>query len=336
MKNEIDITDLTGKKVLIIRLSSLGDILLTTPVIRVLKNKYSGLKIDFVVKKQYNDALRLNPHISELFLYEKDDSAIKILISDLIKKEYDLVIDLQNNHRSSEITRRLNTRTYKFGKRTLDKFLLVNFKINRLENAPPVPERYAACIPGLELDGEGLELYTENKPLPLIAVKENLIGIAPGSRHFTKMWPREYYVNLGNKAAQSGYSIVLFGGKDDLKVCSEIAKKIPGAINLCNEDRLLQTAADMKKCLAVVCNDSGMMHTACAAKVPVLVFYGSTVKEFGFIPYKNRNLILENNFLTCRPCSHIGRDRCPKGHFRCMKDISPEKAYEALITLLTS
>ena len=82
------------------------------------------------------------------------------------------------------------------------------------------------------------------------------------------------------------------------------------------------------------CNDSGLMHTACALKIPVLTFFGSSVKEFGFTPYKNNNLILENNSLTCRPCSHIGRERCPKGHFRCMLEISPEKAFEELITLL--
>jgi lipopolysaccharide heptosyltransferase II len=336
MKNETDIPDLTGKKVLIIRLSSLGDILLSTPIIRVLKKKYKGIQIDYVLKKHYIDALRLNPHISELFLYEKDKSDIKIMISELKKRDYDLVIDLQNNYRSSEIKNRLKIKTYKFDKRTLAKFLLVNFKINRLKNAPPIPERYTASIPGLKLDGEGLELYTENKPSPLINGKDKLIGFAPGSRHFTKMWPKEYFISLADKTAQAGYTIILFGGKDDLPVCSEISEKIPRAINLCNEDKLLQTAADMKKCLAVVCNDSGMMHTASAVKVPVLVLYGSTVREFGFTPYMNRNLILENNSLTCRPCSHIGRERCPKGHFRCMKDISPDRAYEALITLLTS
>jgi heptosyltransferase-2 len=90
----------------------------------------------------------------------------------------------------------------------------------------------------------------------------------------------------------------------------------------------------MKKCRAIVCNDSGLMHTACAMKVPVLSFFGSTVKEFGFTPYRCRNLILENNSLTCRPCSHTGRARCPKGHFKCMLELTPEKAFEALMTLV--
>jgi heptosyltransferase-2 len=336
MKTETNIPDLDGKKILIIRLSSLGDVLLSTPLLRTLKNKFKGLQIDFVVKKQYSDALRLNPRISELFLYEKEKEKIKTLISELRKRDYNVIIDLQNNFRSSEITKALKTKTYKLNKRTLDKFLLVNFKINRLVDAPPIPERYTYSIPGQVPDGGGLELYTENHPSPLIEGIEKLIGIAPGSRHFTKMWPKEYYETLGKMLSESGYSIVLLGGKDDLTVCSEISEEIQGSINLCNVDNLLQTAADMEKCMAVVCNDSGMMHTACAMKVPVLALYGSTVKEFGFTPYKNVNLILENNSLTCRPCSHIGRERCPKGHFRCMLEITPEKAYEALITLVTN
>lgn len=336
MKNETDIPDLDGKKILIIRLSSLGDILLSTPVIRILKKKFKDLQIDFVLKKQYKDVLNLNPHISDIFLYEKEKEKIGALISELRIRDYNAVIDLQNNFRSSEITRALKTNTYKFSKRTFNKFLLVNFKINRLKDAPQIPDRYTYSIPGLEPDGEGLELYSENHPSPATKGKEKLIGIAPGSRHFTKMWPKEYYESLGNLLTESGFSIALLGGKEDLPVCSEISAKIPGSINICNDDNLLQTASDMKKCMAVVCNDSGMMHTACAVKVPVLAIYGSTVKEFGFTPYENRNLILENNSITCRPCSHIGRERCPKGHFRCMLEITPGKAYEALMTLVTS
>ncbi len=231
------------------------------------------------------------------------------------------------------LTGSLNIKTLKFSKQSFDKFLLVNFKINNMKKAPPIPERYAITIPGLNLDGEGLELFTDQKPSSLIE-KEKYIGLAPGSRHFTKMWPEDYYKFLGKLLRKAGYGVLLFGGKNDISTCSEIAGKIEGSINLCNDNNLLQTAADMKNCLAIVCNDSGLMHTACAMKVPVLTFFGSSVKEFGFTPYKNRNLILENNSLTCRPCSHVGRERCPKGHFRCMLDISPEKAFEALMTLV--
>jgi heptosyltransferase-2 len=77
------------------------------------------------------------------------------------------------------------------------------------------------------------------------------------------------------------------------------------------------------------------MHTATAVGIPVIAFYGSTVKEFGFTPYKAKNLILENNYLSCRPCTHIGRSSCPKKHFKCMKDVSPQLAIEKLKLFLS-
>ncbi len=334
MKNEFDIPDFSGKKILVIRLSSLGDILLATPLIRTLKEKFGNIRIDFAVKTQYRDALVHNPHISSLVLYNREKDKVAKLLTELQENGYDAVIDLQNNFRSAEIRKALNTKEYVFNKRTVDKFLFVNFKINRLTDAPGIPERYALTVSGLTLDEKGLELYTDKTASPAIAGFKNLVGFAPGSRHFTKMWPAEYYEKLGIQLSEAGYRIVLLGGSDDLAVCTEISDKIPGAVNLCNKDDLLQTAADMKGCIAVVCNDSGMMHTACASGIPVLTFFGSTVKEFGFTPYKNRNLILENKFLTCRPCSHIGRERCPKGHFKCMLEITPDEAYKALMTLV--
>ena len=334
MKNRNEIKSLAGKKVLIIRFSSLGDIILATPLLRNLKLKYPGISLDFILKRQYQKVLKNNPNISKLYFYEKDKKNIEKLISDLKQENYDLVIDLQNNFRSAAITKALDICTYKFNKRTLDKFLLVKFKINNLKDAPQIPVRYASVIPGINLEEEGLELIYPDHSSGLIRGKDKLIGFAPGSRHFTKMWPKEYYERLGNLLLESGYNIVLLGGNDDIQICADISGKIPGSINLCKEDNILQTAADMKECKAVVCNDSGMMHTACALKVPVMVFFGSTVKEFGFTPYKNSNLILENNSLTCRPCSHIGRERCPKGHFKCMLETGPEKAYEALIKFI--
>ncbi len=334
MKNENDIADLNDKKVLIIRLSSLGDILLATPLLRTLKTKYHDIQIDFILKKQYQNVLMLNPHITNLYTYEKEKDKIAELTARLRQNKYDMIVDLQNNFRSAEIRNKLNADIYKFNKRTLDKFLLVNFKINRLDNAPQIPVRYASTVTGLELDEAGLEIFTESKPSLLLEGKEQLIGIAPGSRHFTKMWPKEYFEHCGNLLNESGYSVALFGGKEDIPTCKELAVKIKGSVNLSNADDILQTAADMKKCIALICNDSGMMHTASAVNIPVLAVYGSTVKEFGFTPYKNRNLILENKSLTCRPCSHIGRERCPKDHFRCMLEVTPEKAYEELMILI--
>jgi len=315
------------KKLLIIRLSSLGDILLTTPLIRSIKKQYPQISIDFILKEQYRDILKHNKFITNMLLYEKDEDKLS-------SNNYNLIIDLQNNFRSRKITRSLKSTAIKFNKYNFEKFLLVHFKINRLRSLPQIPVRYSNTISNFNLDDGGLDLFLpENINSNLIDTKK-YIGMAPGSKHFTKMWPIDYYVQLGEELKHNGYDIVLFGGKDDEQICKQIKDALPFAVNLCNDNDLIQTVTNMKRCLAVVCNDSGLMHAACAVKVPVLTFFGSTVQEFGFGPYKNNNLILENNSLTCRPCSHIGRNSCPKKHFRCMKDLSPQTAFNNLKKLL--
>ena len=323
-------------RILIIRLSSLGDILLTTPFIRAIKTQFPHIKIDMLIKKGYADVIKLNPYINNKLFFKKDNDDNNSLIEQLRNNNYELVIDLQNNLRSNKITSSLKLNKVKFDKRSFDKFLLVNFKINKLREAQPIPIRYANTIQNIKLDKQGLDLFTNKSANPAIINKNNLIGFCPGARHFTKRWLKEYFIELGNKLVQNGYLIVLFGGKIDKEICTELAVKISGAINLSNEDDLLQTAADMKLCKAIVCNDSGLMHTASAVGKKVIAIFGSTVKEFGFIPFNCDRLILENNLLTCRPCSHIGRGDCPKKHFECMKSIKPEFVFEQLKSFLNT
>ena len=322
-------------KILIIRLSSLGDILLTTPFIRAIKTQFSHINIDMLVREEYADVIKLNPYIDKKLLFKKDDKSNSILKEQLRNNNYELVIDLQNNLRSNKIVSSLKINSVNFDKRSFDKFLLVNFKINKLREAPPIPVRYSNTIQNLKLDEKGLDLFTDKSANLELNGKNNLIGFCPGARHFTKRWPKEYFIELGNKLTQNGYTIVLFGGKIDKEICAELINSISGAINLSNNDELLQTVADMKLCKAVVCNDSGLMHTASVTGTKVIAIFGSTVKEFGFAPYNCNNLILENNSLTCRPCSHIGRSDCPKKHFDCMNSIKPELVFEKLKSFLT-
>jgi lipopolysaccharide heptosyltransferase II len=319
-------------KILIVRLSSLGDILLATPFIRSIKKNYPEIKIDFLLKEQYKDILINNPYLNELILYRNDDSVKK----EIAAKNYEIIIDLQNNFRSKKIISEAKMSILKFNKKSLDKFLLVNFKINRLKDSPPIPVRYAETLSDFSLDNEGLDLFSNNLPSEKIKNKNDLVGFCPGARHFTKIWPSNNYIELGNMLAEAGYDIVLFGGKNDKEICKEISSKISSSIDLSGDDDLLQIAADMKLCKFIVCNDSGLMHAACAVGIPVMVFFGSTVKEFGFAPYRNKNLIMENNFLPCRPCSHIGRASCPKGHFKCMLELTPHLAFNQLILFLKS
>ena len=320
-------------KLLIVRLSSLGDILLSTPLIRSIKIRYPRIEIDFVVREEYKDLLLLNPHLRNIIIYNNDEHKLKLLKNKICENNYDLIINLQNNLRSWLLLKCYGSSVVGFKKNNINKFLLVNFNINNLKNAKQIPVRYASTLENFHLDDQGLELFTDKIQNPVLNGIENLVGICPGSKHFTKMWPEEYFIQLGKLLTKNGFKIVLFGGNDDIKVCERISSKLSFAINLCNDNNILQTAADMKCCKLIYCNDSGLMHTATAVNIPVIAFFGSTVKEFGFTPYNSKNLILENNSLSCRPCTHIGRDSCPKKHFECMKEITPQSAFEKLSLL---
>ncbi|KUO61150.1 hypothetical protein APF79_13475 [bacterium BRH_c32] len=316
------------KKILIIRLSALGDILLTTPVIRSLKNKYPDSEIDFLLKKEYSDTLKFNPYINNLLFYGNNFHQTK----------YDIIIDLQNNLLSKKIISKLNsrlgkTKVYRFHKPQLQKFMLVNFKINLYKKILQIPEMYAASIPDLALDDKGLDLFLGDYGYVELEGGE-YIGIAPGSRHFTKRYPLNYFADLGNLFSSKGFKTLIFGGSSDKIICKELENRIPGSINLCNYNQLLLTGRYMNKCKFIVTNDSGLMHVASALQKPIIALFGSSVKEFGFVPYKTKNLLLENNSLSCRPCSHYGREECPKKHFNCMMKLIPSLVYQKTIEFM--
>lgn len=324
----------TINRILIIRLSSLGDILLTTPVIRALKNKFPEAKIDFLLREEYPDTLKYNSYLNKTIILKRDHDSEE-LISALKSSNYELIIDLQNNGRSRGIVKRIGAKAVKYKKKNLLKFLLVKFNFQSNAKLLSVPERYANALPDLQLDEKGLDLFLPEGLKNNLDSEKKYIGLCPGSRHFTKKYPEEYFIELGKMILESGRKILLFGGSDDLEVNDRLHSKLTGSINLSNNNDLLQTANDMKFCEAIICNDSGLMHTATAVGVPVIAIFGSTVTDFGFAPYNNPNLILENKSLNCRPCSHIGRSSCPKHHFKCMKEIYPHLVFESLTKLLS-
>lgn len=321
-----------AKKILIIRLSSLGDVLLTTPVVRSLQQSYPNLSIDFLIKNNFADAIRLNPNISKTIIY--DDS--HELLKQLKNNKYDLVIDLHNNFRSKKIVRQLKLPAYKFVKPNFKKFILVHFKINLLKDIKPISQRYADVIPNFELDRNGLELFIPESFRSELEEFEKVIGICPGAFHFTKRWPLEFYAEFGRRLTEDGYKVAILGGESERDICKDLQKKTPTSVDLSNNNKLFQTAAHMKNCKTVICNDSGLMHTAAAMGIPLISIFGSTVREFGFAPYGVRNWVVENPDLNCRPCTHIGKSRCSKKHFKCMNEITPSLVYEKFKNLLGS
>jgi len=299
-----------------------------------LRYKYPQAQIDFLLKEEYKQVYEFNPYISNLITYKKNADE-KILRERLRREGYDLVVDLQNNFRSRKLLKNTGGIRKVFHKPTLNKFLLVKFKINRFKEIVSVPEYYARTFGNLQLDEKGLDLFLPAEVKTQLPPGEKYIGFCPGSKHFTKMWPDKYFIELGNSLSKQGFRIVIFGGRDDITIAESIAGKINGAINLSNDNDLFATAAGMKSCDLVVCNDSGLMHTASATGTPLIAIFGSTVREFGFTPYKIKSLILENNLLNCRPCSHIGRSNCPEKHFKCMMDITPGFVHEKVIEFLS-
>ena len=322
MKNE-------KKQILVIRLSSLGDILLTTPVLRALKDKYPGCEITYLCREEYLNALKTNSNISS-FLTLRVEQNEEEIHNKIVSSDFDLIIDLQNNFRSRNILKSVNVPVYKFRKPNIKKFLLVNLKLNLYKKYLSIPELYAKSVPGLVLDDEGVDLLIPDNIKPSLKPDDKYIGFIPGSKHYSKRWPLEYFIQLGKLLNKYGYTIVIFGGKDDKEICSAVSAQITKSKNLCNDNDLYAASADMRMCSLIVSNDSGLMHAASSSYVPMIVLFGSSVEHFGFAPYKRESVILQNETLKCRPCSHYGKEECPKKHFKCMLDLTPNLVFEKI------
>ncbi len=336
-------------KILIIRFSSLGDILLASPLLRVVRKRFPAAQIDFLVKKEYADLVRYNPNITHVIQMNRGDwPDLRSMGSVIRKQKYDVIIDLHNGLRSRYIrmTARCPRRSV-IDKRLISRFLLVHTKRNFYRDIVPVTQRYleTAKLLGIEDDGGGLDIDVPAEIQSLVDARLNkyhldrfdrVVGFAPTARHFTKRWPQEKFVECGVELLKNGSSkILIFGAKHEAEYCGDIAHLInnaaggPGAENLAADFSILETGAAMDRCDVIISNDSGLMHLAAARKKKLVAIFGSTVREFGFFPFRSDAAVIENIGLRCRPCSHIGRESCPKGHFKCMMDISVAQVVSA-------
>jgi ADP-heptose:LPS heptosyltransferase len=312
------------KKILIIRFSSIGDIVLTTPVIRCLKLQQPGTEIHFLSKKSFQSLLENNPHITKVHTIEKDVKEI----TDVLKKEnFDYVVDLHNNLRSMHIKRLLGKPAATFKKLNFKKWLLVNFKINRMP-ALHVVDRYMQTVEkfGVKNDRMGLDYFIPKKDevdvhaFP-VTHQNGYIGFVIGAKHFTKQLPTEKIISICKKINQP---IILLGGKEDAERGELISKAVGLTIyNACGAYNLNQSASIIRQATKIISHDTGLMHIAAAFKKEIISVWGNTVPAFGFTPYlpAPASRIIEVKGLSCRPCSKIGYDHCPKGHFKCMKEI---------------
>lgn len=344
-------------KTLILRFSSIGDIVLASPLIRALRRRFPEARIDFVVKTEFAELVRYNPYLSSVIEYSASQgfAGLVSLKRQIRSTAYDTVIDIHNNFRSIYLRSWIGAGTVAvMDKRLWKRFMLVRFKWNRYDGLFSVADRYIEPLRslGIENDGVGTEVFVPKAVTDhvselwrsyRIASGRQVIALAHSAKHITKMWPADRYAELGCRIIENGGVIILLGSQADTIRSNGIAdllhaKGVPksSVVNLTGELDLLRVAALMDICSLVVANDSGLMHLAGARKRPVVGIFGPTVKEFGFFPVGTRNRVVERTGLECRPCSHLGGPRCPKGHFRCMADISVEQVYQTVQTLLSS
>lgn len=325
------------KKVLIIRFSSIGDIVLTSPVIRCLKEYYPETEIHYLTKKSFSPVLKANPYITKIHEFDDD---LGSTIHDLQTEAFDFIVDLHRNLRSRIVKTRLQKPSGTFSKLNRSKWILVNAKINLLPDVHLV-ERYFNAVEklGVSYDGQGLDYYISgeeqmnmNELIPY-DFHERYMLVVVGGKHRTKQIPEHKLLRICNEA---GYPVILSGGQEDKQQAETVAGQLKVPVyNACGRHSINESAFFVKKASVVLSPDTGLMHIAAAFRKPLVTLWGNTVPEFGMYPFlsdENQDIyrIHEIKDLNCRPCSKIGFERCPQGHFRCMNEIKEEDVLQSI------
>ncbi|MEL6538972.1 MAG: glycosyltransferase family 9 protein [Bacteroidota bacterium] len=329
------------KKILILRFSAIGDIVLTTPVIRTLKVQFPDAEVHYCTKASYRTLVESNPYLDKVHLLE---GSLQTIVKTLRQEKYDFIVDLHRNLRTRLIKWQLLKPSATFPKLSFQKSLMAKLKINHLPNVHVVDRYMEAVKPlGVKPDTMGLDYFIPEQDvvardwLPETH-RGRYVVYALGGQQGTKRLPFHRMVELCDRINKP---IVLVGGPEDKEVgdrlvaffqkseenaqfeerlASELGKRAT-VFNACGQLNLNQSASIIKGAAYVFAHDTGMMHVAAAFRKNIFCIWGNTIPLFGMYPYRTKFTILENNKVNCRPCSKIGYDQCPKGHFKCMEDI---------------
>ena len=303
--------------------------MLTSPVVRCLKQQLNNSEIHFLTKKPFASIVENNPNVDKVYTIEKNPHEV---LPELKKENYDWVIDLHHNLRSARVKRALEKPNKSFNKLNIEKWLLVNFKINLLPKKHIV-DRYFETVAhlGVKNDLKGMEFFIDKKDLVNISTlpeefQNGYIAFVIGAKHNTKKLPTEKIISICKKLNRP---IILIGGKEDFEEGKKIETRVKSQesriFNACGKYNLQQSASLIKQAERVITHDTGMMHIAAAFRKNIVSVWGNTVPEFGMYPYmpgnEENSKSVEVKNLSCRPCSKIGYDKCPKGHFKCMNEI---------------
>ena len=321
------------KKILLIRFSSIGDIVLTTPVVRCLKQQLPDVELHVLTKSAYRSIYAANPNINKV--YDLSGS-MKELIRELRKERYDHIVDLHKNWRSLRVRAALHCPSSSFPKLDFRKFLYTKLKRGRMPNVHIV-DRYFKAVEklGVHNDGQGLDFFFNEgdvmhyEDLPE-TFRDGFVAVVIGGQHATKILPENKVVEV---CEALDYPVILVGGPEDAARGERIKEKVGSYVgNSCGSLTLGQSASLLQLADAVITNDTGMMHIAAALRKPIVSVWGNTVPEFGMYPYLPQGMapaaIVENRSLKCRPCHKLGYAKCPKGHFKCMNALDPKEIAE--------
>ncbi len=326
-------------KFLVVRFSSIGDIVLTTPVVRCLKKQVPESQVHFLVKNSFRSVIEHNPFIDKVHVLAH---SWELMMEELINEDYDFIIDLHHNLRTLRVKKGLGKKSVSFYKLNLQKFVYTTLKINLLPKLHIV-DRYLETVRsfGVTDDGGGLDYFispgqeTMKKDIPASHHAGYIAGVI-GAAHGTKCWPVHKWKQF---CQEMDHPIILIGGSEDAERGKEIAEVDKVKVyNACGKFGINESADLIRKSRVVVTHDTGMMHIAAAYRRPIVSLWGNTVPSFGMYPYYGRNFlsnqpqlpydIVQVNHLWCRPCSKIGYKKCPLGHFKCMERIDVEDVIE--------
>lgn len=327
-------------KILCIRFGSIGDIVLTLPAIRALRRTYPQAEIHYVSKAVFASVLSGVSEIAKVHTLENVRGGLTRLHDSLAAEHFDLILDLHNNFRSSYLYSAFTGRKIiRVKKYRIQKWLAVYGK-RRSVNMVPAWQRFVDTIPTpVETFPEDFALAfpreAEEKAASFFEDATPTLVIAPGSAWSTKEWPIASYVSLaGLLSSAKNLRVLVIGHKKDATVAHQMQSVFPACVDLTGKLSIIESCAVLARASLVLSVDTGMMHVAAGLDRPLLVLFGSTAEVLGFFPVGKKAKVLQRD-LSCRPCTHIGRKRCPKKHFRCMQDISPQEVFAEIGKILS-
>ncbi len=334
-------------KVLVIRFSSIGDIVLTTPVLRCLREQRPDVQIHYLTKLVFAPVLGNNPHIHQIHYMAGE---VDEVIPELRKEKFDLILDLHHNLRTMRVKKALKVPSRSFPKLNIQKWLLTNLKLNMMPDISIV-DRYLDTVSslGIKNDGKGLDHFLPsgkglgNNDIPM-SHWGGYVGCVIGGSMNTKKLPVEQWRKF---CSEVPFPVMLLGGSEDRDAGNEIASLDPIKIyNSCGKFDLNESAELVKISRVIVSNDTGLMHIAAAYGKPIISLWGNTSPEMGMFPYYGYNnlksrvapqsVIMEKKEVGCHPCSKIGYDKCPRKHFRCMNELDMHQVSESVKRMWTT